>query len=93
MTMPDDDSGRRSSVRLGQTKGRLLSKVAETIVKPTAIVQDMTRLFLKYPVRYLYVTDDAECLLGVVALKDITSEERVYESRFYSSRPMFAALP
>jgi CIC family chloride channel protein len=34
----------------------------------------MTRVFLEYPVKYLYVTDDSGCFLGVVALKDITSD-------------------
>jgi CIC family chloride channel protein len=34
----------------------------------------MTRVFLEYPVKYLYVADEAGAFLGVVALKDITSD-------------------
>ena len=34
----------------------------------------MTRVFLEYPVKYLYVVDEAERFRGVVALKDITSD-------------------
>ena len=34
----------------------------------------MTRIFLEYPVKYLYVTNESGCFLGVVALKDITSD-------------------
>ncbi len=48
-------------MRLRATQMRELIKPAETIVKPGATVQDMTRVFLEYPVKYLYVTDDTEC--------------------------------
>jgi CIC family chloride channel protein len=40
----------------------------------SANVKDMTRVFLEYPVKYLYVVDDGERFQGVVALKDITSD-------------------
>ncbi|CAB3772012.1 Voltage-gated ClC-type chloride channel ClcB [Paraburkholderia humisilvae] len=53
---------------------RELIRPPQTVVPPTATVQDMTRVFLEYPVKYLYVTDEAGCFLGVVALKDITSD-------------------
>ncbi|WP_429343264.1 ClcB-like voltage-gated chloride channel protein [Paraburkholderia sp. GAS42] len=61
-------------MRLRATQMRELIKPAETIVPLTATVQDMTRVFLEYPVKYLYVVDDKACFLGVVALKDITSD-------------------
>ena len=61
-------------MRLRATQMRELIKPADTIVPLTASVQDMTRVFLEYPVKYLYVIDDAGCFLGVVALKDITSD-------------------
>jgi CIC family chloride channel protein len=60
-------------VRLRATQMRELIKPAATVVPLTASVQDMTRVFLEYPVKYLYVTDDNERFCGVVALKDITS--------------------
>ncbi len=61
-------------MRLRSTQMRELIRPPQTVVPPTASVQDMTRVFLEYPVKYLYVTDEADCFLGVVALKDITSD-------------------
>ena len=61
-------------MRLRATQMRELIRPPQTVVQPNATVQDMTRVFLEYPVKYLYVTDDSGCFLGVVALKDITSD-------------------
>ncbi|BCF97030.1 voltage-gated ClC-type chloride channel ClcB [Paraburkholderia sp. PGU19] len=61
-------------MRLRATQMRELIRPPQTVVQPNATVQDMTRVFLEYPVKYLYVTDDRDCFLGVVALKDITSD-------------------
>ncbi|WP_122155016.1 ClcB-like voltage-gated chloride channel protein [Paraburkholderia sp.] len=61
-------------VRLRATQMRELIRPAETVVTPAATVQEMTRVFLEYPVKYLYVADEAGAFLGVVALKDITSD-------------------
>jgi CIC family chloride channel protein len=61
-------------MRLRATQMRELIRPPQTVVQPDATVQDMTRVFLEYPVKYLYVTDDSGCFLGVVALKDITSD-------------------
>ncbi|WP_118178853.1 ClcB-like voltage-gated chloride channel protein [Paraburkholderia phosphatilytica] len=61
-------------LRLRATQMRELIRPADTVVRPAATVQEMTRVFLEYPVKYLYVTDDANAFLGVVALKDITSD-------------------
>ena len=61
-------------MRLRATQMRELIRPPQTVVQPNATVQDMTRVFLEYPVKYLYVTDDSDCFLGVVALKDITSD-------------------
>ncbi|WP_186308393.1 ClcB-like voltage-gated chloride channel protein [Paraburkholderia sp. BCC1885] len=61
-------------VRLRATQMRELIRPAQTVVQPGATVQEMTRVFLEYPVKYLYVADAAGAFLGVVALKDITSD-------------------
>ncbi len=61
-------------LRLRSLLLRELVKPAETVVPLSASVDHMTRIFLEYPVKYLYVTNDAGCFLGVVALKDITSD-------------------
>jgi CIC family chloride channel protein len=60
--------------RLKATQMRELIQPASTVVPLTASVADMTRVFLEYPVKYLYVTDDAGRFRGAVALKDITSD-------------------
>jgi CIC family chloride channel protein len=70
--------------RLRATQMRELIKPADTVVPLAASVQDMTRVFLEYPVKYLYVTDDAGAFRGVVALKDITSD--LLEKRDTSTR-------
>ncbi|MBC8824377.1 chloride channel protein, partial [Escherichia coli] len=60
-------------LRLRTTQMRALIQPAQTVVPLTASVADMTRVFLEYPVKYLYVTDEAGRFRGAVALKDITS--------------------
>ncbi|KGX69212.1 CBS domain protein [Burkholderia pseudomallei TSV28] len=66
-----DDEAR---TRLRTAQMRDLIQPAATVVPLTASVADMTRVFLEYPVKYLYVTDDAGRFRGAVALKDITSD-------------------
>jgi CIC family chloride channel protein len=61
-------------MRLRATQMRELIRPAETVVLPNASVRDMTRVFLEYPVKYLYVANNSGAFLGVVALKDITSD-------------------
>jgi CIC family chloride channel protein len=61
-------------MRLRATQMRELIRPAETVVLPNASVRDMTRVFLEYPVKYLYVANASGAFLGVVALKDITSD-------------------
>jgi chloride channel protein, CIC family len=64
----------KERTRLAATQMRELVKPADTVVPLTANVKEMTRVFLEYPVKYLYVVDDGEHFQGVVALKDITSD-------------------
>lgn len=64
----------KERLRLASTQMRELVKPADTVVPLTANIKDMTRVFLEYPVKYLYVVDEAERFRGVVALKDITSD-------------------
>lgn len=77
-------AGEQERMRLRATQMRELIKPANTVVQLTASVGEMTRIFLEYPVKYLYVTDEAGCFRGVVALKDITSD--LLERRDTSSR-------
>ncbi|WP_134041691.1 ClcB-like voltage-gated chloride channel protein [Paraburkholderia caballeronis] len=71
-------------LRLRLTQMRELIRPADTVVTTGATVREMTRVFLEYPVKYLYVTDDAGRFVGAVALKDITSD--LLEGRDTSSR-------
>jgi CIC family chloride channel protein len=64
----------KERLRLAATQMRELVKPAETIVPLDADVKTMTRVFLEYPVKYLYVVDADGQFRGVVALKDITSD-------------------
>ncbi|OJA87437.1 voltage-gated chloride channel protein ClcB [Burkholderia ubonensis] len=61
-------------LRIRTTQMRELIQPAQTVVPLTASVADMTRVFLEYPVKYLYVTDEAGRFRGAVALKDITCD-------------------
>ncbi|WP_321868141.1 ClcB-like voltage-gated chloride channel protein [Paraburkholderia tropica] len=61
-------------LRLRATQMRELVRPADTVVRAGATVQEMTRVFLEYPVKYLYVTDDDGRFLGAVALADITND-------------------
>ena len=72
--------------RLRATQMRELIRPAETVVPPNATVQAMTRVFLEYPVKYLYVANESGAFLGVVALKDITSD-LLDEQRHVARRP------
>jgi chloride channel protein, CIC family len=89
------DEQERTRLRAAQVSE--LVKPADTVVQLDATVREMTRVFLEYPVKYLYVTDDAGRFRGVVALKDITSD--LLEKRDTSTRtaadylqPEFAVL-
>lgn len=61
-------------IKLAATQMRELVKPADTVVPLEADVASMTRLFLEFPVKYLYVVDASNHFRGVVALKDITSD-------------------
>lgn len=59
-------------LRLRTLHMRDLIEPAQTVVQPDADLAEMGRLFLQYPVKYLYVVDPAGLYLGVVPLKALT---------------------
>jgi chloride channel protein, CIC family len=63
----------RARVQLRGTQMRALLKPAETVLDIDAPFDEVTRMFIRYPVKYLYVVDRAQCFRGVVALQDVTS--------------------
>jgi CIC family chloride channel protein len=68
------DREEKERARLAATQMRELVRPPDTVVPLDANVKTMTRVFLEYPVKYLYVVDEVGEFRGVVALKDITSD-------------------
>ena len=63
----------RERVLLRGTQMRALIKPAETVLELDAPFEDVTRMFVRHPVKYVYVVDHAQRFCGVVALQDVTS--------------------
>lgn len=59
--------------RLRGLQMRELIEPAHTVVRPDADLATMSRLFLQYPVKFLYVTDTTERFLGVVPLAALSA--------------------
>lgn len=59
--------------RLRNTLISDLVRPADTVVKTDAPLREALQLFLEYPVRYIYVVDDDNVFLGVIAQQDLTS--------------------
>jgi CIC family chloride channel protein len=64
----------KERLRLQATRMEQLIKPADTVLPRTAGVTEITRVFLEYPVKYIYIVDDDQHFCGVVALQDITAE-------------------
>ncbi|VVE28477.1 voltage-gated ClC-type chloride channel ClcB [Pandoraea communis] len=65
------DAGAR--LRLRGIRMRELIRPAETVLTLDATFDDISKVFLEYPVRYVYIVDAVGTYLGVVALQDIAS--------------------
>jgi CIC family chloride channel protein len=63
----------KARLRLQSTQMRDLIKPADTVLPLTAPFQDLTRVFVQYPVKYVYIVDESNRYQGVVALQDLTS--------------------
>ncbi|WP_237173584.1 ClcB-like voltage-gated chloride channel protein [Paracandidimonas lactea] len=59
-------------LKLRQTLIRDLVRPADTVVKTSAPLSEAVRLFIEYPVRYLYVVNDDNVFQGVIAQGDLT---------------------
>lgn len=60
-------------LRLRTLQMRDLIEPAQTVVTPDAGLEEMSRLFLQYPVKYLYAVDARGVYLGVVPLKSLSA--------------------
>jgi len=64
---------RDEQLRLRTLHVRDMVQPAQTVVHPDADLEAMSQLFLQYPVKYLYVTDTQDRLLGVIPLKKLSA--------------------
>lgn len=63
----------QARLRLRQTRMGDLIKPAETVLPPDASFEDMIAVFLRFPVKYVYIVDDANRLLGVVSTQALAA--------------------
>ncbi|MEO8250820.1 MAG: ClcB-like voltage-gated chloride channel protein [Burkholderiales bacterium] len=66
----------RDAKALLQLRGTLmrdLVKPAETVLPLDASFQELSKMFLEYPVKHIFIVDGRNRLQGVVALRDVTS--------------------
>lgn len=73
-------------VRLRGLQMRALVQPADTVVAPDADLAAMSRLFLQYPVKYLYVADADNRYLGVVPLKALSAAVEAEKHRQVAQR-------
>lgn len=64
----------KDRLRLAAVRMCELLEPAETVVTLDASVEELTRMFLDHPVKYLYVVDEQQRFCGVVALVDLASD-------------------
>jgi CIC family chloride channel protein len=63
----------QARLRLRGTRMVELIRPADTVLPLTASFKELTRMFLEYPFKYIYITDEAGAFCGVVALQRLTS--------------------
>ncbi|TAL78906.1 MAG: voltage-gated chloride channel ClcB [Burkholderiaceae bacterium] len=59
--------------RLRHTKLAELVRPAQTVVRTVTPLKEASRMFVEYPVKYLYVVDENNVFQGVIAQQDLTS--------------------
>ncbi len=60
--------------RVEQTRVSDLIRPAETVLPLSASLRDMTDMFARHPVKYIYIVDEAQRYQGVVALQDLSAQ-------------------
>ena len=63
----------KAVLRLRGTRMRDLVKPAETVLPLDAGFEQLSKMFLEYPVKHVFIVDERNRLQGVVALQDVTS--------------------
>lgn len=65
------EKAEKARLRLRETRMQDFIKPAETVLPLDAPLHELTRLFLQYPVKYIYIVDGSNRYQGVVALQDL----------------------
>ncbi|WP_136415412.1 MULTISPECIES: ClcB-like voltage-gated chloride channel protein [Oxalobacteraceae] len=65
------EKAEKARLRLRETRMQDFIKAAETVLPLDAPLHELTRLFLQYPVKYIYIVDASNRYQGVVALQDL----------------------
>lgn len=65
------EKAEKARLRLRETRMLDFIKPAETVLPLDAPLHELTRLFLQYPVKYIYIVDASNRYQGVVALQDL----------------------
>lgn len=63
----------KARLQLRGTQMRELIQATDTVLPPTATVDEMSRMFLQHPIKYIYIVDEKNRYQGVVALQDLTT--------------------
>ncbi len=63
----------KARLRLSSTRMCDLIEPANTVLPLTASFEEISRMFLEYPVKYIYIIDIENHYQGVVSLQDLTS--------------------
>jgi chloride channel protein, CIC family len=70
---------RDEQLRLRTLHMRDLMQPALTVVQPDTGLEEMSHLFLQYPVKYLYITDVQRRFLGVVPLAKVSAAKDTHD--------------
>jgi CIC family chloride channel protein len=63
----------KERVRLRGMHMRDFARPVDTVLPLNASLDNIARIFFEYPVKYIYIVDDANRFQGAVALQDVTS--------------------
>lgn len=62
----------KARLQLRGTHMRELIQPTDTVLPPTATVDELSRMFLQHPIKYIYIVDEQKRYQGVVALQDLS---------------------
>jgi len=63
----------QTRLKLRGTQMRELIQPTDTVLPLAANLNDLAKMFLQHPVKYIYIVDEHHCYRGVVALQDMAA--------------------